>query len=240
MIEKIEMQNFKILEKLRNDAAKFNDRDTYMEILRQENELNEKSKNKKFKNTFIKIDSVRITNLNINEYYKIKIKFSKNFFPMYLKEILTYNDNKEFIIKIKYVFVGVRKKQENPLEFYIKSFLKADFKLWTSEVFDIINKNIFDYRYVYDLRKIEEKRQKEKQKESNKINKILEMVKKDLKANFPNVKYKEKRLNDYYNTIYFIIDKETFIKERFKEWRFKIQRNLIWQIENLHIGFDYE
>ena len=120
------------------------------------------------------------------------------------------------------------------------SFFKADFNLWASEVFDIINKNIFNYRYVYDLRKIEEKRQKEKQKESNKINKILEMVKKDLKANFPKVKYKEKRMNDYYNTIYFIIDKETFIKERFKEWRFKIQRKLIWQIENLHIGFDYE
>jgi len=240
MIEKMEIQNFKILEKLRNDAVKFNDRDTYMEILRQESELNEKSENKKFKNTFIKVDSVKIPNLTINEYYKIEIKFPKNFFPMYLKEILEYNDDKESILKIKYVFVGVRKKQENPLEFYIISFFKADFNLWTSEVFDIINKNIFDYRYVYDLRKVEEKRQKEKQKESNKINKILEMVKKDLKANFPNVKYREKRMNDYYNTIYFIIDKETFIQERFKKWRFKIQRKLIWQIENLHIGFDYE
>jgi hypothetical protein len=74
---------------------------------------------------------------------------------------------------------------------------------------------------------------------NNKVYIIYKVIR-SFKKNFPEAKYKIEFLNDEYNTIYFIIDKKTFIQEKFKKWRFKIQRNLIWKVKNLHIGFDYE
>jgi len=69
---------------------------------------------------------------------------------------------------------------------------------------------------------------------------VIKKVEKDLVANFPNLKYKKEYLNDDCNTLYFIVDKKTFVQKKFKNWRFKIKRDLIWKIKDLNIGFDYE
>lgn len=69
---------------------------------------------------------------------------------------------------------------------------------------------------------------------------IIKKVEEDLITNFSNIKYKKEYLNDEYNTLYFIVDKQTFMQDKFKDWRFKIKRELIWQNEDICICFDYE